>query len=108
MSPDVGIKKLSVSVQPQQANSIAPLSDSRKDNALLNCSFTQDSDKLLGFQHADKENLLMGVHVPRFSMIEVGLLQLEQRSVLLLLTMVINYSHKAVCYAEGAGFGIGW
>ena len=50
----------------------------------------------------------MGVHVPRFSMIEVGLLQLEQRSVLLLLTMVINYSHKAVCYAEGAGFGIGW
>lgn len=78
MSPDTGTKKLSVSVQPEQANIV--LSDLQEDNALFNYSFTKDSDKLLGSQHADKGNLLVGVHVPRFNMVEVRLLQLEQRS----------------------------
>ncbi len=106
MSPDAGTKKLSVSVKPEQANSFTSLSNSQEDNALFNCSFTKDSDKLLGSQHADKETLLMGVHVPRFNMVEVRLLQLEQRSVLLLL--VISHCYTAVCCVEGPGVGLGW
>ena len=99
LSPDTGTKKLSVSVQPGQAASFAALSDSKVHNAQLNCSLTKGSDKLLGSQHADKENLLMGVHVPRFNMIEVRLLQL---------LLVISHCNTAVCCVEGHGVGLGW
>ncbi|DBA81097.1 TPA: hypothetical protein ACH3X2_007070 [Trebouxia sp. C0005] len=70
LSPEDGTKNLSVPVQAEQATSLSSLPNPQKDNALFNCSFTKDSNNLLRSQHADKENLLMGVHVPRFNMIE--------------------------------------
>ncbi len=97
-----------MSVQPGQAANFASLSNTQVDTALSNHSLTKDSDslKLLGSQHADKENLRMGVHMPRFNMIEVRLLQLQRRSVLLLL--VISHCNIAVCCVEGPGVGLGW
>jgi len=95
LSPDTGTKKLSVSVQPGQEASLASLSHSQVHNAQLNRSLTKGSDKLLGSQHADKENLSMGVLVPRFNMIEVRLLQLGRCSALLLL--VVSHCNTAVC-----------
>lgn len=60
-------------VEPEQGLFAAP-SKWQEKPTVVNSSLTNSFIRLLGAevtQHADKENLLMGLRVPRFNMIEV-------------------------------------